>query len=165
MNRQVQSLRRQSGRIKDARGRSVNQIDPVALAIFGQHELIDAETLHNIVNEEGVRVTGAERVALIVGVGAALLVTGLFAHALFSGDLRSAPYAKSAGLLYLCSLPWVIWFGIKRKRFSRVAAAMLKYLHCPHCGYDLRMLPRDPGDEATVCPECGCAWLLPSATK
>ncbi len=27
-------------------------------------------------------------------------------------------------------------------------------------GYDLRMLPSDPADRATVCPECGHAWKL-----
>ena len=33
-------------------------------------------------------------------------------------------------------------------------------LRCPHCGYDLRELPGDPDDGATVCPGCGCAWKL-----
>ncbi len=48
----------------------------------------------------------------------------------------------------------------KRKRLKEVTAAMLKHTHCPHCGYDLRLLPNDPDDCATVCPECGCAWKL-----
>ena len=30
----------------------------------------------------------------------------------------------------------------------------------PHCGYDLRLLPMDPKDAVTVCPECGCASRL-----
>ena len=37
---------------------------------------------------------------------------------------------------------------------------MLQHLRCPHCGYDLRLLPTDPKDGASVCPECGCAWRL-----
>jgi hypothetical protein len=37
---------------------------------------------------------------------------------------------------------------------------MLKHRRCPHCGYDLRLLPIDSNDGATVCPECGCAWSL-----
>jgi hypothetical protein len=41
---------------------------------------------------------------------------------------------------------------------------MLKFRRCPHCGYDLRLLPADPADSATVCPECGCAWLIDDAT-
>jgi transcription initiation factor TFIIIB Brf1 subunit/transcription initiation factor TFIIB len=42
---------------------------------------------------------------------------------------------------------------------------MLKHRRCPHCGYDIRGLPVDPQDGATVCPECGCAWELPSETR
>ena len=37
---------------------------------------------------------------------------------------------------------------------------MLQHRRCPHCGYDLRLLPDDCSDGATVCPECGCAWKL-----
>ena len=29
---------------------------------------------------------------------------------------------------------------------------------CASCGYDLRLLPADPVDRVTVCPECGCGW-------
>ena len=54
--------------------------------------------------------------------------------------------------------------GIKRSRFGKVAVAMLMRLRCPHCGYDLRLLPTDPADGATVCPECGCAWQLAGET-
>ena len=35
-----------------------------------------------------------------------------------------------------------------------------RFLRCPHCGYDIRGLPTDPEDGATICPECGCAWQL-----
>ena len=154
------SPRQQAGRIKDTRGRSVRQLDPVALHLLRQHNVIDADALQAIVNEKGVRITGGERAALIGGLCGALLVISLFTHALITGDIRDAPLAKSAGLLYLCSLPWIIWYGTKRRRFGKVAAAMLKYRRCPHCGYDLRMLPTDPDDGATICPECGCAWML-----
>jgi hypothetical protein len=52
-------------------------------------------------------------------------------------------------------------FRIARAKYvSRVASVMLKRRHCPHCGYDLRGLPVDSTDGATVCPECGCAWNL-----
>ena len=73
---------------------------------------------------------------------------------------KKARLKKSAGLVYLCSLPWIMWYGIKRRRFGYVAAAMLSHQRCPHCGYDLRMLPADSDDGATICPECGCAWQL-----
>jgi hypothetical protein len=95
-----------------------------------------------------------------IGVGGALLVIALFTTALITGDIRDAPYAKSASLVFLCSIPWVAWYSAKLRRFDKIAAAMLKYLRCPHCGYDLRMLPTGREDGATICPECGCAWRL-----
>jgi hypothetical protein len=151
---------RYAGRIKDARGRKVTQLDPVALYLLRRHDVIEADTLRAIANEKGVRITTGERAALISGVCGAVLVVGIFFTEALRGGLHDAPYAKFSGLLYLCSLPWIIWYGIKRKRFSNVAAAMLKHVRCPHCGYDLRFLPADQADEATVCPECGCAWQL-----
>jgi hypothetical protein len=51
--------------------------------------------------------------------------------------------------------------GARRARHKRIRNIMLQHLRCPHCGYDLRLLPTAPGDGATVCPECGCAWRLP----
>ena len=36
---------------------------------------------------------------------------------------------------------------------------------CPNCGYDLRLLPVDSVDGATVCPECGRAWKLESPAE
>ena len=50
------------------------------------------------------------------------------------------------------------WRSGRRARAKRICAIMLENLRCPHCGYDLRLLPADPADGATVCPECGCAW-------
>jgi hypothetical protein len=125
--------------------------------------VIDADTLQAIASERSIRIGVGERVALIVGICCALLVVGLFTHASITGDIRDAPLAKSAGLVYLGSIPWIIWYVIKRRRFGRVAGVMLRHLRCPHCGYNMRDLPADPGDGATVCPECGCAWRLGSA--
>jgi hypothetical protein len=61
-----------------------------------------------------------------------------------------------------------IWIGVvlvpiisaRQQRLRRVRAVMLRHQCCPHCGYDLRGLPVDPADQATVCPECACAWEL-----
>lgn len=160
MAEQGSSKTRKVGHIKDARGRKVTQLDPVAMHFLRQHDSIDADVLRAIANEKGVRITTGERVPLVIGIIGALLVSTLFTMALVTGGIRSAPFAKSAGLLYLCCLPWIIWYGLKRKRFGNVAAAMLRHRRCPHCGYDLQLLPLDPADGATVCPECGCAWLL-----
>ncbi len=147
-------------RIKDARGRSVTQLDPVAMYLLRRQDVIGADVLRAIVGEKGVRVTWKERVGLGIGLAGAVLVIFLFTHAAVTGDLRGAPLAKSSSLVFLCSIPWVMWYSIKRMRFGSVAAAMLKYARCPRCGYDLRLLPTDPEDGATVCPECGCAWRL-----
>jgi hypothetical protein len=151
---------RRAGRITDARGRRVKQLDPVTMCLLRQHSTVDADVLHNIAHERGVRITRKERALLIIGIVGALLVIGLFTHGAVTGDLKGAPLAKSSSLIFMCSIPWIVWYSIKRVRFGKVAAAMLKHLRCPHCGYDLRLLPTDPKDGATVCPECGCAWKL-----
>ena len=146
------------GHITDARGRRVTQLDPIALYVLREHNVIDADTLRSIANEKGVRVATVERVALIAGLCGMALVISLFTFEVVTGGIRDATLAKSTGLLYLCLLPWIVWFGIKRRRFGNIAPAMLKHRRCPHCGYDLRMLPADSADGATTCPECGCAW-------
>ena len=46
------------------------------------------------------------------------------------------------------------------QRMGHPAPVMLAQRRCPHCGYDLRLLPVDPEDAATIRPECGSAWKL-----
>lgn len=150
-----------AGRVRDARGRSVMPLDPVAMRVLRQHDVVQADVLRAITNVKGVGITGKERVFLVVGAVAALTVIGLFTAAVITGDISSAPMAKSSSLVFMCSIPWIVWYNIRRARFGKVADAMLEHLRCPHCGYDLRMLPTDEADGATVCPECGCAWKLP----
>ncbi len=151
---------RTAGFINDTRGRKARQLDPVALHLLHRHDVIDAETLRQIAHEPGVAIAGKERAALIVAVVGLVAVACLFIYSLIERDFGDAPWARSASLLYFCGLPWLIWFVLKKVRFGKIAAAMLKYDRCPHCGYDLRLLPVDPSDGATVCPECGCAWKL-----
>ena len=52
------------------------------------------------------------------------------------------------------------WQSARRARAKHVCAIMLRNLRCPRCGYDIRGLPADTEDGATICPECGCAWML-----
>lgn len=156
---------RKAGRIKDARGRKVTQLDPVAIYLLRQHDIIDADMLRAIAHEKGVRITRGERVSLILGVAGVLLVVGLIIQSLIVGDFGNAPLARTSSLLWFCFVAWMFWVRSKRARFGNVAAAMLKYSRCPHCGYDLRMLPVDPEEGATVCPECGCAWKLETEVK
>lgn len=150
--------------IKDARGRTVTQLDPVAMHLLRKHDIIEPEVLAVIAREPGVRIAGKERAALIVGVVCLLAVASLFTWSLIVGNLGGAALAKTSSLIYFCAVPWVIWYVLKRRRFAKVTAAMLEHRRCPHCGYDLRLLPVDESDGATVCPECGCAWTLPDTS-
>ena len=149
--------------IKDARGRKVAQFDPVAMQLLRQYDVIDADALRQIAHEKGVGIRSQERIFLIVGVVGAISVIGLFSYEGIFGGLRDAGFAKTSGLLYLCAAPWILWHLVRLSRRDSITAAMLKHLRCPHCGYDLRLLPPDAGDNATVCPECGCAWKLEAA--
>jgi hypothetical protein len=153
------------GRIRDARDRVVTQLDPVTMHLLRRHELIEADVLRAIAQEKGVEIGPAERGALIVGVVLAFIVAGLFVESIVMKDFSAAPFARSAALVYFSIVPWIFWVGLKRARFGRVAAAMLKHGRCPHCGYSLEGLTPDAADGATVCPECGCAWNPTSPTE
>ena len=59
---------------------------------------------------------------------------------------------------------WQFWRSARRGRAKHICRVMLQHLRCPHCGYDIRGLPTDPEDGATLCPERGCAWRLDSPT-
>lgn len=164
MPRAEPTRRKNAGRIKDDRGREVTQLDPIALQLLHKHEAIDAETLRRIAREPGVGLKKVERIVFCIQVAGALLVVGFFTYETITGGIADAFTAKSVSLLYLVMLPWIVWFGIKKKRFRSIKPALLKHQRCPHCGYDLRGLDIDADDGATVCPECGCAWKLPGAT-
>ena len=153
-------MKKRRQRIRDARGREVTQLDPVAMYLLRQHDMIESDVVRAIAHEKGVRITAKERALLIVGVVTLLTVASFFVHSLIVGDFGGAPFARTSSLAWFSILPWVFWMRMKWSRRGKVAAAMLKHLRCPHCGYDLRLLPTDPADGATVCPECGCAWQL-----
>ncbi len=153
-------FRRHSRYIRDARGRKVSQLDPVAIYLLRQYSIIDAGVLRSITNERGVRITRGERASLAVGVIGVAVVLGLFMQSIIAGDFGSAPIARTSSLLMFCFFAWFYWARAKHARFDNVAAAMLRHRRCPHCAYDLRFLPADPADGATVCPECGGAWML-----
>lgn len=131
--------------------------------LFRRHDEIDHRTLTKIAGEDGVAITVQERAFLVFGVVALLAVASLFTFGAIVGDLADAPWAKASALLYFSFMPWLAWFIIRRARFGKVTRAMLKYRRCPHCGYDLHALPVADEDGATICPECGCAWMLPES--
>ena len=152
--------------IRDARGRKVTQLDPVALHLLRRNEPIERGVLAAIVAEKGIRMTRVEKGAMILSLVllAALIVTVTIK--LLGGESWSHLLRRMVPTFYLFIWPFIVWGGTRASRFGKTAAAMLKHRRCPHCGYDIRGLPADSTDGATVCPECGCAWRVSDeATK
>ena len=156
---------KRAGRIKDARGRKVTQFDPVAMHLLHRHdEGIPHEVLRELTREIGIGKLADSWFGLCVGsigFACALLLLGDALTQLIKGSIPFAQFVQRA-LWYqgIWAIPFAFWKAARRSRFHRIRRTMLRYLRCPHCGYDLRMLPTDPEDGATVCPECGCAWIL-----
>lgn len=149
------------GRIRDARGRPATQLDPVSMHILRRYELIDREALRAIAEEIG---PGRSKAAtwwfwLLEGL-TILCMVAVTARVYFSGRARDpTTYSLWGATFVLVVIGISIFISVaKRQRFHRVRDAMLRHRRCPHCGYDLRGLPADSTDGATVCPECGCAW-------
>lgn len=149
--------------IRDARGKAVTQIDLVAAQVVGRAGVIERETLERIVSEPGVRVSRIERGALYVSAALALGVAVSTVARLSGAEWAIGVTKPLPTVGYLLIWPFIIWGGLRKKRFGNMAKAMLRHRRCPHCGYDIRGLPVDERDGATVCPECGCAWLLGNA--
>jgi hypothetical protein len=164
------------GRIRDARGRLVTQLDPVALHVLHRHQVIESEPLAEIVEDLEPGTARLRRYAIVLVPGAVLLVAGGIAALYVVSDAGARqdlistltnPALMVPNLVCCCLVPWMV---ARQARMKRVRFAMLKHRRCPHCGYDLRRcphcgydlrgLPTDPADQATVCPECGCAWVL-----
>ena len=147
--------------VRDARGRRVKQLDPVALRLSRRDDVIEAGVLRAITLEKGARMPWFKWAALLLSVILFFGVIGIVSYDLFKGRLPTARRpGQLASMLYCLVWPYIVLWHARRQRFARTATAMLKYLRCPHCGYDLRLLPTDPQDGTTVCPECGCAWSL-----
>ncbi len=156
-------------RVKDARGRTVTQLDPVRLQVWHRYDVIEADALERIVEElEPGTARMRRRMLVMVPSAILLLALGIAALYYFSDssmrrDLVSTltnPVIIVPNVLCCVFIPWLT---TRQARLKRARFAMLKHRRCPHCCYDLRLLPTDPTDGATVCPECGCARLLDDA--
>ncbi|GAF69768.1 unnamed protein product [marine sediment metagenome] len=160
-----------TGRIKDARGRRVTQLDPITLRLGGRLEGIPPDLLQDMCGRIGTRMTRTELwlfgsprimhwVIRLSVVGFSLLLAMCVAVAIIR------PLAVGSTMRYLLPLSaslaflYLLWIVARRIRSRRVIEIMFENLRCPHCAYDIRGLPTDPEDGATVCPECGCAWRL-----
>ena len=153
------------GRITDARGRKVSQLDPVRLHLLNQRSVIPAATLRSMADQlmPGVR---RQRLIQVLSMAAAfLLIVGgtiiyfrYFSPRGWTGFDPVSVTIHIVQLVVILSGPVIAFRMARAKYLSRIASVMLEHRHCPHCGYDLRELKPDASDGATVCPECGCVW-------
>ncbi len=150
-------------RTTDARGRSVSMLAPYRLHLLRRHDVIPKEPLARIASALGSGLTRPARIFLIIGF--VCCVPGIITFSVHLVRMFQAggivwPLPKSLFLANLWVIPFVLWISAGYGRSRRVRQVMLQHRRCPHCGYDLRLLPVSPEDGATVCPECGYAWRL-----
>ena len=153
-------------RVRDARGRSVKQFDPITPHPGRNRAEIPPRTLRAITREAGVGLTTTGRI--LVGIGVLFLTAALLVHAVpvvqrfFTGVAPSfADIVEDVPLFaYVWIMPFIIWMAACQMRSARFGRVMLRHRRCPHCGHDLRGVPVEKEDHATVCPDCGCAWRL-----
>jgi hypothetical protein len=162
-----------SRHITDARGRSVTPLDPVAAYLLrpltvhlsNRPEVIPVQSLRKVAEElDRYWTRRGYLIFAVYVVGLLLCYAGSLYYRAF---ISTNPSWDMVGILFWI-VQFVFMFGVfyitwrigKRARLPRTLPVMLKHLRCPHCGYDIRSLPPDPNDGATICPECGCAWML-----
>ena len=154
----------QAGRIIDARGRSVSQLDPVMMHLLHRPGIIPSDVLGEIAQQVGFGITRGTRVLLwgsIAGIICLAIALAICITRLVGGSISTAKLLRSlVPYIGVLTGSFTCWIALRNARHQRVGKAMLQHRRCPHCGYDLRLLPVDPADGATVCPECGCAWRL-----
>ena len=163
-NRMAEKTRLRN-RIEDARGKLVSQFDPIKEHLLRRHGVIPADPLRELAEDIDRKwARWGHGIFLISAAGLALCWAGMAFYMLFVST------SKRFDLVVFLFYPvqFVVIFGgflfgwmiAKQERFPRTRLAMLKHRRCPHCGYDLRGLAASPRENATACPECGCAWWL-----
>jgi hypothetical protein len=165
MGEKVAVSEKRTGYIHDARGRRVTQLDPVAMNLLRGHTLIAADTLRKMAEEIDPGEVRKRRMGLVMGVVFALVAYILlfFYFRFFAKGSWRDPVMMVFYASYLVFPSVFVYLKFRKARTARnerIHLIMLKYRHCPHCGYDIRGLPVNPDAGATVCPECGCAWML-----
>ena len=150
--------------IRDARGLKVTQLDPVELRLLRRHDIIEAEALRTMAEEIGSGLTPQQKkLARVFGVAAAILVIVFIIHTVdvcIRGQWLEIFDFSRVAMLNMLVWPIILWVHARQVRFRKIRKVMLAHRRCPHCGYDLRGLPPDKQDGATVCPECGCGWRM-----
>ena len=153
-----------TGRIVDARGRRVTQIDPVAMHLLHRHDVIPAPKLREIAT--GIDPQEVRRrpwAALLTPVWIVLWYAAFFGYFIVFKRWRGwDPVLATFAIFYFVYPIAVLWIGslrARRARWERIRRIVLEHHHCPHCGYDMRGCPADDQDVA-VCSECGSAWRM-----
>ncbi len=151
------------GLAEDARGRLVTCLDPYELRLLRRHDVIPADTLDVIANEVGFGMPKWQHRGYIVCVCTfiaciAFLVVWKIVRRTGVGMVERVLWPVNLVVFAFGAVQF--WRSGRRARGKHIQATMLRHLRCPHCGYDIRGLPIDSSDGATVCPECGCAWKL-----
>ncbi len=146
MPEKATTRRRRAKRIKDARGRSVTQLDPVALYLLHRHdEGIPHEELRELTREIGIGKLDENWLGILggaIGFACALVLMISAVTELINGSILVAGFVRRA-IWYqgIWAVPLAFWRAARRNRFHRIRRIMLEHLRCPHCGYDIRSLP------------------------
>jgi hypothetical protein len=154
-----------SGHTRDSRGSGVTHLDPVTMHLLERRDVVPPDVLQRIAEEIGNNIVWAPRILFWVslfGLVCLCAVSIYVVPSFVSGRMGWTSLACNTvgfAAMWLGSL--AIWVTTRRACSQRVTRVMLRHRRCPHCGYDIHGLPIDPTDGATVCPECGCAWLCP----
>ncbi|MHC4108999.1 MAG: FmdB family zinc ribbon protein [Planctomycetota bacterium] len=154
---------RRAGRIRDARGRRLSFLDPYDPRLAGREDVIPPSALRAVRRDLGFGYPAWQRRGYVACVAAflacvAFLVVWKIVRQTGMDAVERVLWPFNLAVFAFAAL--MFWRGARTARSKRVRAVMLSHLRCPHCGYDLRDLPADPDDQATVCPECGGAWRL-----
>ena len=141
-------------------------LDPYALNLLRRHDVIPSDTLASIADEVGFGLPKWQRRGYLACVFMFLanIVFLVFWKLMQGTGIDALGRVLSAvGLTAFATSAAMFWRSGRLARAKLVCATMLNHLRCPHCGYDIRGLPTNREDGATICPECGCAWRLESA--
>jgi hypothetical protein len=144
----------------------VTFLDPYELHLLHRHEVIPAATLNDLAQEIGFGLPRWQRLgylACVLAFVACVVFLIIWKLARRTGIDAAERVLWPLNLTVFAIGAIQFWRSGRRARVNRIRAAMLARRRCPHCGYDIRLLPTDPADGATICPECGCAWKLDDA--
>ncbi|MBU0639652.1 MAG: hypothetical protein KKB50_12365 [Planctomycetes bacterium] len=137
-----------------------------ALNLLRRYDVVPADTLRRVAADVGFGLPTWQRRGYLACV---LIFVACIVFLVFWKLMRGTGLGVLERVLWFLNLvvfsvgALQFWRSGHRARANRVCTIMLDHLRCPHCGCDIRGLPVDPDDGATICPECGCAWKLDNA--